>query len=982
MNNDYFNGLNDYVDDLDNLASTLYDDKVNVNQITDDLVSTHVTAQDLNKIKQTMSTLIANVNDINHYLINYQEEGSGEGGGSSTAGSITTELNQYLSNEYIRKNQLVVNDAIVNDSVEDLDEVYLRTKNIFIDGYKISPNSQYNLVSFNQLSLSINGLTGSFSGFFQDVIDTVCAWIRGYPTDVTQSNIHIGDIYDYGGTRIIPISTYTTNTTYNYIDLTHPITLVVNKIEDRHNESINYTNYRVDQCWTLLHDQTDAVRRHHYTNEMNEFGYGIRLLGSGYKIFNNANIIDPAFKEYKYVRVFSDNLPGDLSSITKFYDETIENKIVGKDFPFSATISVSNLNSFTTLPNRKFRIIREKNDSYDYFQHSQGVCTTATINYQGMEDYIYQGFARGWMECGGMQRVYMEKKSDGFIYCTPSCITFPIPFEVGQGLDIQVTQKRDICQPFPYIVPISVINEDTYFFDIGGGGQGIPDGTTGFMYIKWKAEGIYLVNKLLQQWYIQKNYDKIHDLYWINGATANTHYEITGNTPFDRYLATEEQLQDNTFRTMIIWLWGDIKAIYDAVLPNYSGKNDTANPLSYHLTHGLQNVPIPNTNITLANYQFRDRIGMMSAAVSFLNSTHLSKLSGKLADYSNASTPTQDIIDYLSSIIPNTAWNKNSIRNYLDWEVNTNVNAYRQSNEKIKFTAGELWQSKAEYNDYTNPYYYAYYEGQYPGANGTTDDDRYRLRSTVTGQITNWTVRTDTSSTGGTTGPTTETTTIGITFEPSPSTMTAAKDLSFCLNDPAAKTVPVGYLHLYDQETWIASGNVNWTIARRPQDTNGYYKFSNLKAWIFAHLDFSYAQAVAYADFSNAQLNMSNGTITNIRIVRSTLNGSGGWDFPPLAEYTALPTITTLYFNPSIVGEQYLYIDSAKTQEMRDYVHNEVMGWGKRNNSYTQFKITISNSSITLRLIGYCQYFHDNSPPDAEIWHTPVNNTSVSFIRS
>ena len=51
-NNDYFKtGLSGYVDHLNNLANSLYDDKKNVNEVEDALLSTHVTAQDLNIIK-------------------------------------------------------------------------------------------------------------------------------------------------------------------------------------------------------------------------------------------------------------------------------------------------------------------------------------------------------------------------------------------------------------------------------------------------------------------------------------------------------------------------------------------------------------------------------------------------------------------------------------------------------------------------------------------------------------------------------------------------------------------------------------------------------------------------------------------------------------------------------------------------------------------------------------------------------------------
>ena len=157
-----FNDLNEYVDTLCALPSSLYDDKVNVNEVDTNLISTHVTAEDLNNLKSAITTISENVNKINQHLISTVVDDIQIPGAFSVNGSINQSLNQYLANDYIRKNQLIVDDHLVNDSIEKLDDIYLRSKNIFVDGYKISTTSPYNLVSFSQLNLLVNDLSSSF----------------------------------------------------------------------------------------------------------------------------------------------------------------------------------------------------------------------------------------------------------------------------------------------------------------------------------------------------------------------------------------------------------------------------------------------------------------------------------------------------------------------------------------------------------------------------------------------------------------------------------------------------------------------------------------------------------------------------------------------------------------------------------------------------------------------------------------------------
>lgn len=173
-NNNYFDDLNKYVENLNNLNSTLYEDKINVNEVDENLINTHVTAEDLNQIKETLSTLIANVNDINSHLINAKLDSDSS---SNTNNTINNGLNAYLANEYIRKNQLIIDNHNVNDSVEHLDDVYLRSKNIFVDGYKISTTSPYNLVSLSQLNLVVDGLSTSWNNVLEDIKTQINNWL-------------------------------------------------------------------------------------------------------------------------------------------------------------------------------------------------------------------------------------------------------------------------------------------------------------------------------------------------------------------------------------------------------------------------------------------------------------------------------------------------------------------------------------------------------------------------------------------------------------------------------------------------------------------------------------------------------------------------------------------------------------------------------------------------------------------------------------
>ena len=727
-----FNDLNGYVEQLSSLASNFYDDKVNVNEIDSNLLSTHVTAEDLNHIKTSLSAVIENVNAINNHLINYQSSIDGNER-QTTSDTISNSLNNYLANDYVRKDQLIVDEKYVNDSVAHLDDVYLRSKNIFIDGYKISTTSQYNLVSFNQLTLTINGLTGSFNAYFQNLlneirthnntdifIDTLTTWNSNEPT--------------------IPSSIYTKTPGTNYINLTVPIQKILD-VASSHTFSLStyviQTNLQYDN-W-ISHVQSEGAKNylHFKTIQNNEYGYGMRLIGNGYKFYNKNDILDPSYREYKWFRIYSANYSGSLSQVTKFFDPTFESVFIGNNYPISSTVTVSNKALFKPT-NNQFKVKQYIDGGYNWATDSQGPSNGANIPYQGKNEPVKFGWARGWMECGGQQRVYMELKEDGFIYCQPSTIIFPIPFENQQGLDIQITAKRDMVEPFPYIVPFAVINEDCYYFDIGAGGQGIPTNGTntisGFMYIKWEAKGLYLENGLRQFWFNQKGYDKLHDLYWINESVTNTHYQLQPtSTPFSRVIDSEEDFQNITCQTLARWLYIDqITSTLATAIANYvntSPEPDVTQPLSYHLTVG-------NLSSALTNLSFRDHLLIMSSAVDFINPTYISKLTDNLGYFypEHGADVPPGMLDYLSTLI-GTVWDKTKIREYKNTNFSITNSSYKEATNKLPLSVGSIW-------THQDPNFYgslAYYQATVPTEQNSWDDDRYRLRSTITGQITEWT---------------------------------------------------------------------------------------------------------------------------------------------------------------------------------------------------------------------------------------------------
>ena len=97
MSNINFTNLGEYQDKISNISATIYNDKSDVNDIDKDFIDTHVTANDLNVIKQSLTDLADNVNAINNHLINAKEDGNGDSN-NVTEQTITNDLNQFLSN--------------------------------------------------------------------------------------------------------------------------------------------------------------------------------------------------------------------------------------------------------------------------------------------------------------------------------------------------------------------------------------------------------------------------------------------------------------------------------------------------------------------------------------------------------------------------------------------------------------------------------------------------------------------------------------------------------------------------------------------------------------------------------------------------------------------------------------------------------------------------------------------------------------------
>lgn len=685
MANDYFSGLNKYVTKLNNIE--LYDNKLDVNLIDDSSISTHVTAGDLNTIKDTLSTLVDNVNDINSHLISAS---FGDSSGYGISSNSNSSIDNYLTDDFVRKNQLIVDNHTINDSIIKFDDYYLRHKNIFVDGYKISPTSPYNLVSYNQLSLTINGLTANFDSFLADIKQQITTYLNGSSiqlhhndlwgyyseidleadenksktinidgqdvtvtwnttsscftynngTQVLQPIYHLGSIYYRYYVENGSISTATYSADGNrVIDITDPLSAILSSTRGRY----NHLWFTIDGVSSILENDIGIAYNlllyekisppvQNYARWLNgEYDYGVRLIGQGCKVFNKVDILDPAYREYKWFRIYAKNNLPIIQNVSTFFDpKYIGREVFGNDFPISTSVQNGSIpTNFISNDDKDWKVYTYGTDNYDlpfYDIH----LFDAGVGQNGVDKNEHEtGFNNGWMECGGQQRVYAEVKAgeDGglYVFFSPSTILFPIPFATNQPLDIQVTLKRDINQPFPGIVPVSVNKEDTYFFDIIGGGQGLSAGTKGYFYVKWYVTGRYQMNNIEPTYYYTVNkYNKLHDMYWINNHETNGHITISNSDPL-AYFSSDEALQDAIVHTIA----GNIFDKMINLLIRYMETSDRDPDFSddptgrYHFTYTN-----PTTNVKTEWYVDKDSI-----VLHMLNKTQISDNIGVLTIY-------------------------------------------------------------------------------------------------------------------------------------------------------------------------------------------------------------------------------------------------------------------------------------------------------------------------------------------------------------
>lgn len=686
MVNGDFNDLSDYVTKLNNV--NLYDDKVDVNEVENTLLSTHVTASDLNAIKDTLSTLVDNVNDINTHLINHVCNDGSES--HSEEETITNSLNEYLADQYVRKQQILVDDKIANDSVINFDNYYLRHKNIFIDGYKVSPTSPYNLVSFNQLTLTINGLTGSFLRHFDTLRNQIINSINN------SSNITIGhqNLLGWGGGVILTTTSYEKDQNNN-IDFTAPLQAILDS-EEYH---INWVYNSIYEWWflpdhnTLINVVDESYRNylHCHVNQSNEWCYRLKLIANGWAALNSNEILDPQYKEFKYYRVYPNMARSNQFGVTLNFDPTYRNVFIGNNFPISTSINSINKGSFNPTEPNAFDKYHFVVSGY-YMPRVAAHETDQIFMYENRMDKFYTGYNQAWMECGGQQRVYAWKEGN-FIRFSPSTILFPFPFDKGWALQIQTTLKRDIVEPFPFIIPISVVKEDTYYFDIVGGGQGIPDGTTGFFYLKWEAKGMFLVSNLELNYYFPSGYNGMYDTYTITNGICNNHYGINKDIAVEAGFETEELFRIHTKKEYLSLLYEAVlqpavKWIIDNLPTTVTRPADTAlmNDVFKNATYGIAN--------GFAGQYWYDKMDIMahiSETIPIYQAAHVDILSGVTwGEFKNSELCPSACYDYIDACLQNYWPDSRDIRKYWLSRASSAPSSYFELNNKMILETGSL----------------------------------------------------------------------------------------------------------------------------------------------------------------------------------------------------------------------------------------------------------------------------------------------------
>lgn len=570
-----FSDLNHYVSAIKDLTANFYETKVDVIPVDKEQITTHVTASDLNIIKQALSTLCENVNKINSHLVNSSGVNEDDGDQNDHP-SINDDLNKYLANEYVRKNQITVDGDILNDSPVNLDQLYLQTKNIFVDGYKVSHNSAYNLVSLNQLTVKLNNITAGIDDTLNNILNQLSLQITSAVRNI--DGIYVGDINIGGITLDGGLTTYSVNNS-NTIDITIPLQSIINSEENHINVVWNDLIARDTANYVLLSNADTQNYYHQRTVQNNEWAYGVRLLANGWAPLNSNVILDPQYRQFKWFRVYSNISNGsNKNGMVLNFDPTFHNSFIGNNFPVSASINSETKDSFSPTEQHQFDIYHNVISGYYFPKTCSGPTspTSELVSYDNKTDRIYNGWNRGWMECGGQQRVYAWKDGN-FIRFKPSSILFPLPFDKGFPIDIQVTLKRDVCQPFPYIIPISVVNEDIYYFDIVGGGQGVTNTTTGFFYLKWEAKGMFLHNNIINYYYMKQGYNTIQDIYNITNWNINPHYSIDKDISVEAGFTTQETFRAHTKLEYVSLLYKDVlrPALLNILTSSTTPPNDT-----------------------------------------------------------------------------------------------------------------------------------------------------------------------------------------------------------------------------------------------------------------------------------------------------------------------------------------------------------------------------------------------------------------------
>lgn len=131
----------------------------------------YVTAKNLNDLKNVVNGLTDTVSSITLYLSNIEETMDNSSSNSTFKGyniinytpsngitEVSGNLFINLSN-FLQKNQILIDNQSFTDSIKNLDDYYLKLKNVSVDGNKVKSISSYNLVSYSSVENYITSST-------------------------------------------------------------------------------------------------------------------------------------------------------------------------------------------------------------------------------------------------------------------------------------------------------------------------------------------------------------------------------------------------------------------------------------------------------------------------------------------------------------------------------------------------------------------------------------------------------------------------------------------------------------------------------------------------------------------------------------------------------------------------------------------------------------------------------------------------------